>query len=135
LKSVDANSTGSKLKAAHAVFAWLAVALGAAHVLFTFYAYGRLSLGAFWFAGSGVGIIFAGFVNLMLNRGALADALSRWLCHTTNAVCASLFAVGLFLIGEPQVFFGLFLFAFQLVAAALLSRRNLREVGVYSGAK
>ena len=111
------------LKRLHAVGAWLAVALGAVHVAFTAFAYERFSLGAFWFMGSGFAIVFAGFVNLMLNRGAWRDALSRRLCHLANALTAALFGVGIFLIGEPQVFFGLSLFAFELVAAVLLSRR------------
>ena len=115
------------LKTLHATAAWLSVALGAVHVLYTFALYGRLTLGAFWFAGSGFAIMFAGFVNLLLNRGAAADGLSRGLCHATNALSVALFGVGVFLIGEPQVYFGLFMFSFEAVAALLLARRAGRE--------
>ena len=109
-------------KKLHAAAAWLSVALGAVHVLYTSALYDRLTLGAFWFAGSGFAIMFAGFVNLMLNRGLPGDAVSRWLCHAANAVCVALFGVGVYLIGEPQVYLGLLLFVCQAVTAVLLAR-------------
>ena len=117
------------LRTLHAVGAWAGVALGAVHVLFTAVAYERFSLGAFWFAGSGFALVFAGFLNLMVNRNAGVERLSRWLCHTANVVCTALFAVAVFLIGEPQVFFGLFIFAFETVAAVLLPGAAARERG------
>ena len=122
------------LRRLHAVGAWLGVALGAVHVAFTALAYERFSLGAFWFMGSGFAVVFAGFVNLIWNRGAGRDALSRRLCYFVNALSAALFGAGVLLIGEPQVFFGLFLFSFELVAAALLARRGENLRGESSGA-
>lgn len=123
------------LKRLHAVGAWLAVALGAVHVAFTAFAYERFSLGAFWFVGSGFAIVYAGFVNLMLSRGGWADSLSRRLCYLVNVLTAALFGVGVLIIGEPQVFFGLFLFSFELAAAALVARREGGVRGDSGGAR
>ena len=102
---------------------------------FTACAYERFTLGAFWFMGSGFAIVFAGFVNLIWNRGSWRDALSRWLCYFVNVLTAALFGVGILIIGEPQVFFGLFLFSFELAAAALVSRREGGAGGESSGAR
>jgi hypothetical protein len=112
------------LKTLHAICAWLAVALGAVHVFFTAWAYDEFSLGAFWFAGAGVGIVYAGFLNVVLNRNALGDGVSRLLVHFANVVSVVLFGVAAFVIREPQVFFGLALFAFEAAAAVLLKTRR-----------
>ena len=75
------------LKTLYTIGAYLGVALGAVHVLFTAVAYKGFSLGAFWFVGSGFAIIFAGFLNLILGRNAGMDRVSRALCHVANIIC------------------------------------------------
>lgn len=110
------------LKKLHALFAWLGVALGAAHALLTAVAYERFTPGALWFLGAGFAVVFAGFLNLALNRNPRADPLSRALCVVANVAVALLFGAALFLMSEPQIFAGLFLFSFEAVAVILLGR-------------
>jgi len=116
--------TGDKLKTAHRIVAYLIVLLGIAHLGFTFIAYSRFSFGALWFIGSGLAIIFAGFLNIVLigNEAAAADTAAWFLCLIANATSALLFALALTLFTEPQVFVGLGLFAFATVGTLLLRR-------------
>jgi hypothetical protein len=95
------------------------VALGAVHILFTVYAYENFSLGAFWFAGSGMAVIFTGFLNLMFLKFVGKDLTVWILCLLGNLFSTVLFVVGLFIIGEPQVFVGTLLFGFAALATFL----------------
>ncbi|HXH69776.1 MAG TPA: hypothetical protein VNI60_05445, partial [Pyrinomonadaceae bacterium] len=95
----------------HLICSYLAVALGVVHILFTACVYDNFSLDAFWFAGSGMAIVFAGFLNLMFLRFAAKDLTVWILCLLGNLFSVILFIVGLFIIGEPQVFVGTLLFS------------------------
>ena len=110
------------LSAAYKISSWLVVALGCAHLLFTFRNYDEFSMDAFWFAGAGLAIVFAGFLNVALIRDGGRDRLTRALCLITNAACALLSVAALTLMRQPQVFAGEALFAF-LTVAALLTRK------------
>jgi hypothetical protein len=103
---------------AYKICAWLIVALGAAHVLFTFHDYEEFSLRAMWFAGSGLALVFAGFLNVAHIRAAGRDPLVRALTVLTDAACALLFAAALTLMRQPQVLVGLALFALATLFAA-----------------
>ena len=107
------------LKKLHLISSYLIVALGAVHILFTVCAYDNFSLDAFWFAGSGMAIVFAGFLNLMFLKFVGKDLTIWILCLIGNLFSTLLFIVGLFIIGEPQVFVGTLLFSFTALATFL----------------
>jgi hypothetical protein len=116
------------LKTIHAVCAYLIIALGVLHLLFTFRNYDEFTLDALWFASAGVAIIFAGFLNLITIRHGGRDALAGTLCFVSNLVMAALFVAALWLMRQPQVFVGVLLFAVA-AATSLAARRGLRRSG------
>lgn len=94
----------------HKVGAYLAVALGVAHLLFTFVAYDRFTHNALWFVGTGFAVVFAGFLNVAAMRAAAGDRLTRSLSLFADATLFLLFAAALRILLEPQVWFGAGLF-------------------------
>jgi len=46
--------------------------------------YGRFSLGALWFSGSGLAIIFVGFLNITLSRADGRNRLAQMFCYIAN---------------------------------------------------
>ena len=108
------------MRVAYKVCSWLIVALGCAHLLFTFHDYDEFSLDAMWFAGSGLALVFAGFLNVAHLRGGGRDRVVRALTILTDAACALLFVAALSLMRQPQVFVGVALFALAALFAALL---------------
>ncbi|MDQ1592098.1 MAG: hypothetical protein QOG71_2725 [Pyrinomonadaceae bacterium] len=115
------------LKTVHTACAYLIIALGVLHLLFTFHDYDEFTLRALWFASAGFAIIFAGFLNLISSRLAGRDALARWLCFTSNVVVAALFVAALWLMQQPQVFVGVLLFA--VAAVVSLAPRGRHAAG------
>jgi hypothetical protein len=107
------------LNTAYKICSWLIVALGCAHLLFTLHDYDQFTMRAFWFFGSGLAIVFAGFLNVALIRDGGRDQVIKLLCLITNITCALLFAAALMLMRQPQVFIGVALFAFVAIAAFL----------------
>ena len=105
------------MKAAYKFCAWLIVALGCAHLLFTLHDYDEFSLDAMWFFGSGLALVFAGFLNVAHLRATGRDTLVRALTVLTNVLCTLLFVAALSLMRQPQVFVGVALFAFAALAA------------------
>ncbi|MCA1616038.1 MAG: hypothetical protein LC800_18445 [Acidobacteria bacterium] len=105
---------------AYKICSWLIAALGCAHVLFTLHDYEEFSLRALWFLGSGLALVFAGFLNVAHLRAPGRDTLVRALTVLTNVLCALLFVAALSLMRQPQVFVGIALFAF----AALMALRK-----------
>jgi hypothetical protein len=114
------------LKAIHTVCAYLSIALGALHLLYTFHNYDHFTLDALWFAGAGFAIIFAGFLNLISIKLAGRDALVRALCFISNAAVAVLFVAASWLMRQPQVFAGIALFAVA-AFATLASRPHAKS--------
>ena len=107
------------MRAAYKICSWLIVALGCAHLVFTFHDYDEFSLGAMWFAGSGLALVFAGFLNVAHLRSGGRDTVVRALTVLTDVLCAALFVAGLSLMRQPQVFVGVALFALAAFFAAL----------------
>jgi hypothetical protein len=105
------------LKRMHVIVTYLIIALGVVHLLFTVRNFSRFTLGALWFASAGFAIIFAGFLNVVLIRGAGRDRVVRALCLTTNIMVTALFGAALYVLREPQVLIGLLLFALASLAA------------------
>ncbi len=107
------------LKKLHLICSYLIITLGVIHILFTVCVYDNFSLDAFWFIGSGMTIVFAGFLNLMFLKFTQKDLTVWILCLLGNLFSTGLFIVGLFIIGEPQVFVGTLLFSFAALATFL----------------
>lgn len=112
------------LVTAHKIITGLMIALGSLHVLFTFHDYDEFSLRALWFASAGVAIILAGFLNIALLRDAGKDKVVRLLAVLTNIIFAVMFSAALYLMQQPQVFFGVALFAVATVFAFLAHRTH-----------
>lgn len=100
----------------------LIVALGLLHVSFT--SFSRFTIGAMWFLSAGLAIVFAGFLNFVLLRDAGRDRVIQTLVHLANVLITALFSVAIFLLPEPQAFFGLGLFALTTVLAFSQSERR-----------
>lgn len=112
------------LRTAHKILTVLMIALGSLHLLFTFHDYDEFSLRALWFASAGVAIILAGFLNIVLLRDVGEDKVVRLLCIITNMIFAVMFSAALYLMQQPQVFFGIVLFAVAAVITALMPRKR-----------
>ena len=94
--------------------AWLlsiaAILLGLGHLSLAVVAFGKLSLGALWFAGSGLAIVLGGMLNLFAQLASYGRA-GRALLGFANLTTAAFFALALAIVPEPQVLVGLLLFA------------------------
>jgi hypothetical protein len=111
------------VKTIHQSVALLITLLGVAHIAFTLHDYDDFSLDALWFAGSGLAIVFAGFLNLVLAKDAGKDRLLLTLGLITNLVCAVLFGAALSLMRQPQVFLGVLLFVFATATTLMLWKK------------
>jgi hypothetical protein len=114
------------MKRFHLVGAVMCILLGGVHLLFVPLNFDRLSLGAVWFAGAGLAIIFAGFLNLALARSVAGNRLLAGLALTANLILALMFGVALSVLKQPQVVFGLLLFFLQAATAYALGRAQTR---------
>jgi hypothetical protein len=113
------------LRTLHKFCTILIIALGLLHVLFTAHDYSEFTLRAVWFLGTGVAIILAGFLNVVLMRDVGRDSMVQWLCFFANVTFTILFGViALSLLPQPQVFVGTVLFAITAVSAFLISRQQ-----------
>lgn len=108
------------MRTLHGICTYLLIALGVVHTALTPVFYGRLSPGAMWFAGSGLAMIFVGFLNVALGRGAGRDAVVRILCYVANLLTAVFGAMIVTVDNEPQVLFGMLLIATMTVTAFML---------------
>ncbi len=97
------------IRTIHRTSALLLTALGAVHTALTPVFYGRFSLGALWFAGSGLTMVFLGFLNIILERDAGKDRLVRGLCYVANVLTVAFGCLIVVVDSEPQVIFGLVL--------------------------
>lgn len=97
--------------------------MGVVHTSLTPTFYGRLSAGAMWFAGSGLAMIFVGFLNVAFARDAgRSDRLVRLLCYVANITTLVFGALIVAVNTEPQVIFGLALITLMTVTAFLLRK-------------
>ncbi|MEJ7698588.1 MAG: hypothetical protein WKF71_02920 [Pyrinomonadaceae bacterium] len=108
------------MKFSYKIVAFLAIALGVVHIAFTA-CLSEFDIDALWFAGSGLTIVFAGFLNLVLIRTFPKDHLVRGLCITANLITTILFVVAvLTVLQEPQVVVGIVIFALLTIFSILL---------------
>jgi len=76
------------LRTLHKISSSLLIALGIVHIALTPVFYGRFSLGAQWFAGAGLAIIFVGLLNITLSREGGRDRLVQICCYVANLLVA-----------------------------------------------
>jgi len=112
------------LKILHTVSSVLLTALGVVHTALTPVFYGRLTLGALWFAGAGLAMIFVGFLNLTFSHSTSRDRLTRILCYAANLLVVVFGSLTVVLDREPQVIFGLVLIVLMTTTAFMLRRSN-----------
>lgn len=94
--------------------------LGVVHITFAFPI--RLNTDTLWFIGSGVAIILAGLLNLVvIYRGG--SAFTHTVALICNALMCGLFCFALLVLNEPQVYFGVIIFLLVSIAFALLFGR------------
>lgn len=72
------------MKTVHKVSAWVLVVLGIGHTLLTPLFYPGFTEAALWFAGSGLGLLFLGLLNLIVIMSASRAILN--LCLITNLI-------------------------------------------------
>lgn len=91
---------------------WLAVSLGlllgVLHLTLTLPIYGRLSLEALWFAGSGLGVVCCALLNVVAMR--TSTRLTRWAVVIANLLIAGFFAAAWPLLPGLQVAAGFMIF-------------------------
>ena len=108
------------LKTLHKISSILLIALGVVHTALTPVFYGRFSLNALWFAGSGLTMIFLGFLNIATARAAGRDRLVQMLCYIANLITTAFGVLLVTVDSEPQVIFGLVLIVLMTVTAFML---------------
>jgi hypothetical protein len=106
----------------HGTCTYLLIALGVVHTALTPAFYGRLSPGALWFAGSGLAMIFVGFLNVAHGRVGGRDTAVRALCYAANLLTLAFGVLIVVVDSEPQVIFGMLLIVMITVTAFLLKR-------------
>ena len=95
----------------------LLIALGAVHTALTPVFYGRFTLNALWFAGSGLAMLFVGFLNIALSRDVGRDRLIRILCYVANLLTVFFGFLMVTQNREPQVIFGFVLIVLMTTTA------------------
>ncbi|HKC63840.1 MAG TPA: hypothetical protein VKB86_09395 [Pyrinomonadaceae bacterium] len=112
------------LRTLHKIASYLIVALGCAHLLFTFHNYDSFDMDAVWFFGAGMAIVFAGFLNIVVLRADVGDRLALLLCLLADLFLLVGFAGALTVMRQPQVLTGALLSAVATVGVLrLLFRR------------
>ncbi len=108
------------IRTLHRVCTYSLITLGVVHTSLTPLFYGRLSPGAMWFAGSGLAMIFVGFLNVAFDRSVGRDRVVRALCYVANLLTLVFGVLIVVVDSEPQVLFGLVLITLMTVTALIL---------------
>lgn len=82
--------------------------LGVLHLAFTLPIYGRFSLEALWFAGSGLAVVCCALMNVAALRSSARS--SPWAVVIANMLIAGFFAAAWPLLPSPQVAAGFMIF-------------------------
>ncbi len=90
------------------LLASLGLLLGVLHLTFTLPMYGRLSLEALWFAGSGLAVVCGALMNIVALRSS--GPFSRWAAVIANLLISLFFAAAWPLLPSPQVAAGFTIF-------------------------
>lgn len=94
------------------VIAVVIILLGVLHMYFAFPI--QLNTDTLWFVGTGMGIIFAGLLNLVAIHGG-GSIFTYTVAIITNFIACALFGFALVVLREPQVYFGVAIFLLSAV--------------------
>lgn len=103
------------MKLTRKILSIIIILLGIAHISFTF-PIGDFDTDDIWFIGSGIALIFSGFLNLAAVQYC-SRSLIGYLTFFSNLICLGLFLLARQVLQEPQVYIGIYLF----LAATILS--------------
>lgn len=92
----------------HWIGTWAALLLAVGHIYMTTRMYPDLTVPALWFAGTGLGLLAVGLLNLLTLREP--TGLGRGLALATNVMTTILMALLYWLHPAGQILFGLVLF-------------------------
>jgi len=114
------------MKTIHKVSAWALVGLGSIHILLTPLFYSGFTIDALWFAGTGLGTLFLGLLNLAVLHAPARAALD--LCLLANIIGSVYGILIVIILPEPQAL--LALWAFLGATLGLVSARKfiLQEI-------
>lgn len=99
----------------HSIVSYLIILLGIIHIYFVT-CLNSFDTYALWFIGTGIAIIFAGFINLL--RIKSVEKIVFKICILTNFIMMFLFFISLFILKEAQVIVGIILFGTSLYLSA-----------------
>ncbi|MFY7853712.1 MAG: hypothetical protein ACOVQ6_18250 [Brevundimonas sp.] len=103
----------------------LAMALGLVHLgLSGLMSWRAFSLDTLWFAGSGLAILVAALINVIMIRARQIDRVQNAVWLVANLVLTGFFGLAWLLLKEPQVVVGGLVFA--LLSAGVAGRSILR---------
>src|SRR5436190_12209428 len=101
----------------HLILSYLIILFGMVHIYFA-RCLDSFDTYALWFIGSGIALIFAGFINLI--KAKSSERIVYAICILTNIITTILFCVALIAMKNLQVYIGIVLFAI----ASLLSLKR-----------
>ena len=93
----------------------LIILLGCVHIGFTFFNYFGISFDAVWFLGTGVAIVLAGFLNVVMLRDGGKDTVIWIMGLVTNLFFLLGFWAASYMMRQPQVLIGAILFSITTV--------------------
>ena len=96
----------------HSIISILILLLGIIHILFAF-PIQEFNTDVLYFIGSGVAIIFAGFINLIFIKAP--TVFNRKIAILTNLLMLFLFSIAIFELRQPQVYLAVALFTTVLI--------------------
>lgn len=120
--------TLTTLRRSRWVLAVSIILFGLVHISFVF-PVTTWNTGMLWFVGTGVMLVFAGFLNLAVIQYCV-KSLIGYLTLISNVICLGLFILSLWIMSGPQVYTGITLFFVAtviLVVALILMETRSRK--------
>ncbi|NIM15919.1 MAG: hypothetical protein GTO45_28295 [Candidatus Aminicenantes bacterium] len=111
------------MKFFYKVVAYLLILLGAIHTALTPMFYNEFSLGALWFAGAGLALIYLGLLNIVAER-----IYQNWIltiCIVANLIGTAFCVLIMFILHEIQAIIGLILFL-AITISSIYARLSLK---------
>jgi hypothetical protein len=112
------------MRTIHKICSWIILVLGVGHTMAIPIFYLGFTEDALWFAGTGLGLVFLGLLNLEVIRNPTSAGF--FLCIAADALASLLFGIMLPLIGlnAPQAYLAVGAFLGALVGS-LFSRKTI----------
>jgi hypothetical protein len=110
------------MKTIHKISSWIILVLGVGHTLATPNFYPGFSAEALWFAGTGLGLVFLGLLNLVVIRNPTPTGLN--LCIAADAIATVYGILIPFVVPEPQAYLAAVAFLGS-TAGSIFSRKGL----------